>query len=162
MRIQRFDAPPSTITFHRRLTDAVYLTGGRSPSETRRTLLRYEVTAGSVGEWRACADLSCGRIRHAAVVLRDHLYVIGGLNDSGHALKTVSRYDFATDRWEDIAVLNSTRYDCMAGAVGSALLVAGGYNLSNSSVDIFKIDNKCWLTTSPMPDSCYGAGYAAM
>ncbi|GBP65352.1 hypothetical protein EVAR_52126_1 [Eumeta japonica] len=79
---------------------AAYLTGGK-PFATSRRLLRYQPAPspgarGLRGEWSFLADMDCVRYDHAAAVLDGRLYVVGGRDENGTALNTVSRYDFAT------------------------------------------------------------------
>ncbi|GBP74226.1 Kelch-like protein 17 [Eumeta japonica] len=84
---------------------AIYIAGGKMPSCTSKSLLRYEPTAGLRGEWRYCAEMSRRRHGHAAAVLDDWLYVIGGYDDANGIMDSVTRYDFGTpseSRWSPL------------------------------------------------------------
>ena len=58
----------------------------------------------------------------ALVSTGDALYAIGGVDPSGNALATVTRYDIAQGMWTPVASLNTPR----AGAVAA---VIDGYKL---------------------------------
>jgi len=79
-----------------------------------------------VGEqWTNGASLPVPVDSHAAVVLDDRIYILGGLNN-GTATAAVYAYDLATGTWTARAPLNEARYELAAVALNGAIYAIGG------------------------------------
>ena len=77
----------------------VYAIGGRSGEEISRALKSVEKYDCAVNQWKYVNDINIARFSHAACVLRDKIYVVGGLDTNGKKIKEIECYDPTIDTW---------------------------------------------------------------
>ena len=77
----------------------VYAIGGRSGddiSTTSRTVEKYDPSAN---KWKYVSDMNFTRRAHAACVLRNKIYVVGGLDAGDKTVTQIECYDPARNTW---------------------------------------------------------------
>ena len=70
----------------------------------------------------------------AALSCNDVIYVIGGCNDKSNAVKTVEKYDCASDKWIYVSEMNIERYGHSACVMQGKIFVVGGCNADSKPV----------------------------
>ncbi len=87
----------------------------------------------AVPRWSARTPLPQARSRHAAALVDDLLYVIGGEGAAGDTLDSFSAYDMGTNRWQALEPLPTKLENLAATQSNGVIFVAGGS--TNSAVD---------------------------
>ena len=93
--------------------------------------------------------MATARYNHAAAVLDNKLYAVGGLGFGGR-LRSCERYDPAADAWEPVPDMATRRAANPGVAVlNGKLWVAGGYDGSSTlaSVEVFDPASNTWDAT---------------
>mmetsp|Transcript_11358 Transcript_11358/g.26203 ORF Transcript_11358/g.26203 Transcript_11358/m.26203 type:complete len:385 (-) Transcript_11358:164-1318(-) len=86
--------------------------------------------------WSTGAAMPSDRLRHAAAVHGDHIYIVGGRGANDALIKTVIRYDTTASTWEEIINdFTEATSDNAAFFDGDMLYVCGGYNEDYSVVE---------------------------
>ncbi|XP_074838570.1 kelch-like protein 33 [Carettochelys insculpta] len=142
----------------------------RRPSAELWFAHRFRSGVGLVKEveWRRLGQFPDGpRFRHAAAVLDNVLYVLGGKRDhcERHVLATAFRYDPAQDSWQRLADMPSPRYSFPAVGLGGRLYALGG-----SSADAYCTDGvlcydppaDAWRPCPPLPAPLCGHAACAL
>jgi N-acetylneuraminic acid mutarotase len=75
------------------------------------------ISLASGGKWERKADMTSARLGHAAAVVNNKIYVIGGAKQGFVNLSIVEEYDPATDTWTKKADMPTTRYALAASAL---------------------------------------------
>ncbi len=70
--------------------------------------------------WTAKAAMPTARYTTAAVVEKNIIYVLGGVNTSGEFIATVESYNPATNVWTEEASMSGSKQGPAAGLLGSA------------------------------------------
>ena len=84
----------------------VYAIGGKSgknDSTTLKTVEKYDSTANT---WKYVSDMNFKRRAHAASVLRNKIYVVGGIDADAKVVTQIECYDPTCDTWS--IVVNAT------------------------------------------------------
>jgi len=93
------------------------------------------------------------RSQHAAVIIGNKVYIIGGKDGNGNPLSDCWRYDFATNNWQQFADMPSvTLYGHTAVTDGSNVYVYGGLkNGANldPNIRIYNPGANSWTTQMP-------------
>ena len=135
------------------LDDHIYVTGGLKREVldeehgVGRTVERYDPTRDC---WEPVPDMPLGRHSHAAAVLDDHLYVIGGSAGDG---RRVDRFDPVRSEWESVApLLEIKRSGLAAVAAGEHLYAIGGQHTGKEAMSMEAYDPvmNLWLMRAPM------------
>lgn len=134
--------------------DTVYIVGALEGLEFRATGDVWAWRPGIDAGWSARTPMPTGTQRGAAVTaaLDGAIYVAGGLR--GGAVADVSRYTPATDTWEALAPLPAARDHACGGALGGALVVAGGRqaSIASTSAEVYALaPGGAWTARAPMP-----------
>ena len=53
-------------------------------------------------KWVYVSDMINERFSHSVGVLQDKIYVVGGINSKGNAVKVIECYDPSTDVWRNV------------------------------------------------------------
>ena len=77
----------------------VYAIGGQGGFKPSRDLKTAEKYDASTNKWEFVSDMNFKRFGHAASVLRNKIYVVGGLDADGKAVTQIECYDPLCDTW---------------------------------------------------------------
>ena len=77
----------------------VYAVGGRSGDDYSKILKTVEKYDSSANKWKFVSNMNIERRAHAACVLRNKIYVVGGLDAKGKVVKEIECYEPAHDTW---------------------------------------------------------------
>ena len=77
----------------------VYAIGGQSGKENSAVLKSVEKYDPAGNQWKYVSDMNIARSSHAACVLRDKIYVAGGLQVAVKNVKEIECYDPVNDAW---------------------------------------------------------------
>lgn len=118
---------------------------------------------GEDGPWQAYPDAPVARCNAGAVAIGINLFVVGGTDESGNRLNTVSDFT-AFSSWSGVQNLPTARSSMAVTDVpANRVLVAGGINAGQplNTVEMYGTDQKAWSTMAPMPTARWGAGAAS-
>jgi non-specific serine/threonine protein kinase len=110
---------------------ALYVQGGYTGALTQPTsaLLRYDP---GVDRWRHLASAPSVRAAHAVAVIGNRLYVAGGVDASGHSVRSLEVYDFERRRWRRGPSFPAPARNHLTGvASGGRFYVLGGRDSVN-------------------------------
>lgn len=128
----------------------VYLIGGIGSAPS--ILSSVEEYDPSTNSWRFVAALPRPRHHAAAVVLGQHIYVIGGFESLFFDAKsTVYRYDTRTDQWSEVAPLPFPRAALAAATIDGKIYAAGGVPGSGRDLHVYDAGIDRWTVLAPMP-----------
>jgi len=82
--------------------------------------------------WRSGSDMPYERYRHAAVVVGEDIYVVGGRGRKEAITRGVFKYSTVQDRWDAVIEYPEATSDNAAFAHGSKVIDCGGYNIDYS------------------------------
>jgi len=89
----------------------IYAIGGKSnindQSTTLKTVERYDSAAN---KWKYVSDMNIKRYAHSACVLRNKIYVVGGINENDEAVKEIECYDPTCDTWSIVGNITEKLY----------------------------------------------------
>lgn len=103
--------------------DRLYVAGGMAAGVPLRVVEAYDF---GDGRWQRVADLPADREHISGVSLDGEFYVVGGRNRQTDALPDVTRYDPATDSWEQLPDMPVRAGGGEAQPFDGALLAIGG------------------------------------
>ena len=83
----------------------VYAVGGSANIHLRKTLKSVEKYDCGANQWEYVADMNIARYKHAACVLHEKLYVVGGYFTNGKIVKEIECYDPANDNWRIVGTV---------------------------------------------------------
>ena len=96
-------------------------------------------------------DMINPRRAHGTVLLRDYVYVCGGINSESLSIQSCERYSIDQNKWEPIADLPSCKSHVTLCAVNNnKILSFGGDNNENitNTIDLYEYDKDIWLQLS--------------
>ncbi len=87
-----------------------------------------------------------------AAVLKNQIYVVGGINSANETTADVEIYNPATDTWSTGVPLPSPIWGATSAVVKNVLYVFGGYGCGNTcgTVWAFNPKTKSWISKPPM------------
>jgi len=99
-------------------------------------------------EWAALPPLPEARFRHAATLVNQKLYIIGGRDVNDNIITAVDVYDSVQMTWKTLnnSWINATS-DLVAAAIGTNIFAIGGYSQGydvEKTVWIFDTVNLSW------------------
>ena len=108
--------------------------------------------------WTELANLPHPRAAGEAIVLGDHIYLIGG--EAPLANPPLLRYNPADDTWEILAEMSTKRDHVAAVALGGEIYALGGRVRGEdfATVEIFNLTTGEWHTGTPMNAKRSGFG----
>ena len=119
-------------------------------------------------EWTTLASMLVPRSQMGCVVLNDSLYVIGGTNRHNEVLQSGERYNFLTNKWEEIPAMRHARASPAVAASNGRLYAIGGDRISEvnfyraritiTEVECFDPLTNEWSLSTPLPESRSEAG----
>ena len=116
---------------------------------------KITVTEGG-GSWEVRAKMPTKRTEVSSAVLKEKIFVVGGLSGTSRTLATVEVYDPVADRWSRVADIPEPRHHAAVVAVGSKLYVIGGYDgirfTPQSDVFVFDPATELWSRDISLPD----------
>jgi hypothetical protein len=98
-------------------------------------------------------------------MLSDGRFAVLGGSDNGAPLVSCEALDLRTLRWAPLPDMLQPRYGCAAFAVGSSVVVAGGYGPGHQpvdSVEVLELGSPSWraVPEARMPRAVFRPGYA--
>ena len=142
------------------LNDHIYVLGGKmSRDHTAADVNRYNPATDT---WTACAPMRTARHLFAAAAINGSIIVAGGFNADDMdnepiaTVRTVERYDAATNTWTACAPMPTARAAAGSCAVGTSLYVLGGLQTYNYKyilpiVERYDAYADRWEPCPPMP-----------
>ena len=130
--------------------DEIYLTGGTTSAGVSAATWRYTLSSG---RWDSRAPKPTPATSVRGSVIRNQLYVPGGVDGSGTPLSTLEIYDFAADTWRSGPALPAPRAAAMVTEIDGELYVFGGHDGTNpvATTFIFNLDTNQWREGEPLP-----------
>ena len=135
----------------------IYVVGGDSNGEPSGGLWRY---SPDQGEWETLPSMPTPRAGHAAGVIGDRLYAVGGTTDSAFAdfeepaLTSLEIYDFESGEWSRGPDMPTARHHFDATVLDGQLYAIGGRapgDFSLDTVERFDPDQGVWEPVAPLP-----------
>ena len=87
----------------------VYAIGGRAGQDYSTTLKTVEKYDSSTNKWNYVSDMNFKRV-HAACVLRNKIYVVGGLDADDKVVTLIDCYDPTCDTWSVVRTITEKLY----------------------------------------------------
>jgi N-acetylneuraminic acid mutarotase len=115
--------------------------------------------------WTDRAPLPATRQRPASASVSGSLYLIGGLNSSGTAQRSVFGYSPTSNSWTTKALLPAARYGTGAAAISGKIYVPGGLDLNGKptrSLYAYAASTNSWATRAMIPVASGCGGSAAI
>tara|TARA_B100000795_G_scaffold32266_1_gene21296 strand:+ start:91 stop:1824 length:1734 start_codon:yes stop_codon:yes gene_type:complete len=108
----------------------IYLVGGIEGAGRRLSTVRTYDPALDL--WCEVSSMATQRYAHAAVVLGDKLYALGGISqsDDQEPLAQAEVYDPKADSWQPLPIMPQARHSFPAAAVAGKVYAIGGYDHS--------------------------------
>jgi N-acetylneuraminic acid mutarotase len=95
------------------------------------------------------------RYLHAACVVGDFIYVLGGSDSGNNTLSSVMKFTSASNTWTEVAPMPTARRELSVCVLGSHIYCIGGYNRnaggSQSVFERFDTASGTWTTMAPLP-----------
>ena len=88
----------------------VFAIGGRSGEDYSTTLKTVEKYDSLENKWKYVSDMNFKRRGHAACVLRNKIYVVGGVDADGNPVTQIECYDPTCDTWSIVDNTNEMLY----------------------------------------------------
>ena len=89
----------------------VYAIGGRFGNDISTTLKTVEKYESSENNWKFVSDMNFERSAHAACVLRNKIYVVGGLDADGKVVTQIECYDPTYNTWSIVGNTTEKLYN---------------------------------------------------
>ena len=101
---------------------------------------------------------------HAAAVLDNRLYVIGGRTSEEECSSRVDRFDPTRNEWESVAPLAVERQRLAAVTAGERIYAIGGERLGDFVTDVEAYDaaSSTWTSCKPMPTAPEGVAVGVL
>jgi len=138
--------------------EKIYVFGGRASYQAGTTLASALVYDAERDVWSPIAPLPRASYKARAVAHDDSVYVLGGVDEYGHAMDAAYRYDPASDTYETLPSMMESRAAFGAAFINEDnLLVMGGYkpdhrggNIQDS--EMFKRRKRVWTKMPEFPE----------
>ena len=114
--------------------DKIFLFGGCSKDQKEyceEVTKRCDVFDPVTKQWNdgiTCKELPRARYRHAAVSVRNKIYLIGGTDATEKEIKVIDVYDPSTNTWAEFGTWEEATSDLAAFARGDDIYIVGGYD----------------------------------
>ena len=137
----------------------IYLIGGRSSEDVVDDV---EVFDPVQNKWQDVQNIHKEREGHVAVILNDHIYVIGGQENEYELTKKIEWYQESEDKWiEEKEKCPFPRVAQFGASIADVFYMFGGYYFGMSK-DGYKWNNtamhRAWENLSPLSQArAYGA-----
>ncbi|XP_026189237.1 kelch repeat and BTB domain-containing protein 12-like isoform X2 [Mastacembelus armatus] len=152
--------------------EALYMMGGQMKVRNHYIITdsveRWSLKRG--GSWLSFAPLPLPLACHAAVTLKEHLYVLGGWTPQNQPdeepdklSNRVFQFDPGKDRWTECARMKYSRYRCGTAVLNGEIYILGGIGCDGedrgqsrrclSSVEIYNPDTDTWRMGPTLPTS---------
>ena len=101
-------------------------------------------------EWKKLPEMSTPRSEFGATVIDKKIYIWGGRTKNGESNLEV--FDFENNTWSQIETMETKLYHFGMTALNGVIIVAGGWNGSNSFSSVFKfsLETNTWTEVMPM------------
>jgi hypothetical protein len=131
----------------------VYVTGGVWYDDGDLCVLRsVERYSPASDTWRFVARMPRARYNHAAVAVGSAMYVLGGNDSAGAAIKRSFKYDSTQNVWSEVAPMPEDCKALAACAVENDIYVFGG--IEDKFMFRYDTTADAWSILAPMPLQC--------
>jgi parallel beta-helix repeat protein len=121
-------------------------------------ILLFSTAQAQSGAWTRKADVPTPRAGSSASVVRDSVYVIGGLTSVYVEVATNEAYDPLTDTWKGrMPRLTPAAWPSSAVVNGIIYCIGGGFPSGKGNVEAFDVSTGSWTTKASMPTRRSGA-----
>ncbi|HEX2611010.1 MAG TPA: kelch repeat-containing protein, partial [Gemmatimonadales bacterium] len=126
-----------------------------------RLLQRYTPATNT---WTTLPPAPVVHFRPAVAMYGGKLYVVGGNNASGTAIRRVDMYDPVTNTWSTRAAMPTARLNAGATFVGGKLYVVGGRSGTAylNTVEVYDPATNTWTSRAAMPTPRTALGVGAV
>jgi N-acetylneuraminic acid mutarotase len=131
---------------------------GGSTSAFSGAVANAAVYDPGTNKWTVLKPMPSGRAGATAQALGGKIYVIGGMDGSGHSLASVAVYDVANDSWSSGPTLTTPRDNPGSAVLADSdgmdkIFVFGGRNRGTTDIlaSVEVLDGGTWKSQSPMP-----------
>ena len=90
--------------------EEIYAIGGKSGNNISTTLKTVEKYDSSANKWKYVSDMNFKRRAHAACVLRNKIYVVGGLDADDKVVTQIECYEPTCDTWSIVGSTSEEWY----------------------------------------------------
>lgn len=140
------------------LNDNVFVFGGLGESpEPIGDAWRLDLSPPDGGQplWTKLPDPPAARNRHAAAIIHDRIYLIGGLESAQACSSRVESFDINEEVWREERDMNIGRHGHTATAIAGKIYVVGGYTTTGATdaVEVFDPASDTWTRLAPLPSA---------
>ena len=145
------------------LNGLLYVCGGTTSwGKTRKNSKNMFAYNTKTNTWQECAPMVHGRQGLCALAADQHIYAIGGREESGSATDTVQRFDPWSNMWMLVSSMTEKRSFSCGAIFKNKIVVFGGCPISNvgtASAEVYDTGEDQWQTIPNMqvPRFCAGA-----
>jgi len=138
--------------------DKIYVFGGRASYQAGTTLNTALVYDTEKDAWNSIAPLPRPSYNARAVSYEDSVYLLGGVDEYGHAMDAAYRYDPASNTYETLPSMMESRASFGAAFINDDnLLVMGGYKPDHRGANIqdsemYKRRKRVWTKMPEFPE----------
>lgn len=128
----------------------IYLIGGRDQNGVYPGSMAYDP---NTSQWRSLAAKPTPVAETDAAIIQEKVYVPGGINNDGKAVRNLEAYDIQTDSWESLAPLPNPISRAAVVAFEGKLYVIGGWNngIYSDKIYIYNIEDDQWIAGPHLP-----------
>ena len=88
----------------------IYAIGGQNLNIASKSVEKYNLNED---QWTFVSDMNVERWKHAACVVNGRIFVVGGSDNQGNAIKTIECYDPVTNNWSVVGETEQ-KFNCHA------------------------------------------------
>ena len=132
--------------------------GRKGANETLVPVNVVEAYDPSTNTWSTKAPMLGAYAAAAAVVFKNTIYVMGGLDARNAYSSAVEVYDPVTNAWTAKAAMPTARYGLAAANVDGTLYAVGGWSSAGvtGALEAYNPVTNSWTAKTPMPTARYG------
>eukprot|EP00457_Paulinella_chromatophora_P002677 gb/GEZN01002682.1/.p1 GENE.gb/GEZN01002682.1/~~gb/GEZN01002682.1/.p1 ORF type:complete len:738 (-),score=61.21 gb/GEZN01002682.1/:170-2383(-) len=125
--------------------EQIYVLGGREKATGPECVSSHVYLAAAerydakTGNSTQLTRMTYPRYGCVAAVMNRHIYVIGGMDETG-LLASVERYDISSDSWQTLPALKHARIGCTAHVFDGQIYVFGGFDGMSHLTSVERFD----------------------
>lgn len=139
----------------------IFVLGGWAKDGVTDSVETYDHNTDQWFQIKEC-ELPRPRAYHAAITVRDNVYVVGGFNGL-HYLNSVICFNASRKKWEERAPMYMSRCYISAAEIDGVVYVCGGYDgrQRHNSAERYSMEKNQWTLIQPMYHQRSDAGATA-
>ena len=140
------------------VNDQAYFFGGLGESpEPFKDAWRLDLSPpdGAQPLWAQLPDPPAARNRHAAAVINDRIYIMGGFEAAQPCSARVESFDANQEVWREERDMNIGRHGHTATVIAGKIYVVGGYTAAGptDAAEVFDTETDTWTRLAPLPSA---------